>query len=177
MKNLVKTRNWIIITLCLTIICMGVGFAVLSMELEKQNNNSPYFAVEFIKAEQRTPVQGGEKTPTVTSSITNSGQTINMEFNLYTPRDEIGYKITIKNVGTVKAEIVNLIEKPDYITDSALATTIFPVKMSHNNIAGKVLEPGEEIELNVVAIFDYNAFPLDSKVPYQISLITKSPTE
>lgn len=174
MKSLVKTRNWIIIILCLTIICMGIGFAVLSMELENQKNNHPRFSLEFTKAEQRSLVQGGLNTPNVNSSIINSGQTINIDFELYAPRDEIGYKVIIKNTGNVKAEIVNIIEKPDYINDLSIAQTILPVKISHNNIIGKTLEPEEEVELNIVAIFDYNALPMDMKIPYQLSILTKS---
>lgn len=174
MKSLVKTRNWIIIILCFTIICMGIGFAVLSMELENQKNNHPRFSLEFTKAEQRSLVQGGLNTPNVNSSIINSGQTINIGFELYAPRDEIGYKVIIKNTGNVKAEIVNIIEKPDYINDLSVAQTILPVKISHNNIIGKTLEPEEEVELNIVAIFDYNALPMDMKIPYQLSILTKS---
>ena len=174
MKSLVKTRNWIIIILCFTIICMGIGFAVLSMELENQKNNHPRFSLEFTKAEQRSLVQGGLNTPNVNSSIINSGQTININFELYAPRDEIGYKVIIKNTGNVKAEIVNIIEKPDYINDLVVAQTILPVKISHNNIIGKTLEPEEEVELNIVAIFDYNALPMDMKIPYQLSILTKS---
>lgn len=175
MKNLVKTRNWIIIILCLTIVCLGIGFAILSMELSSKKDNEPQFSIEFVRAETRTPVQGGQKAPIVTSSITNSNQTINMEFNLYAPRDEIGYKITIRNTGNISAEIINLVEKPDYITDASIANTIFPVTISHNNIVGKVLEPGEEVELNIIAMFDYNSLPVDVKIPYQLSIIAKSP--
>lgn len=178
MKNIVKTRNWIIVILCLTIVCLGIGFAILSMELDKSKENSPEFSVEFIKAEPRTPVRGGIAEPTATSSITNSNQTINLEFNLYAPRDEIGYKVTVKNTGNMKAEIINLVEKPDYITDMQAANSIYPVKISHNNIVGKILEPGEEVELTITAIFDYNALqPQTFKIPYQLSIITKSPTK
>ncbi len=174
MKDSVKTRNLIIITLCLTIICMGVGFAILSMKLEEFHNNKPKFAVEFTKASPRTPVMGGEKTPTVLSNIINSNQTINMEFNLYSPYDEIGYKVTIKNTGNIPAEIVNLIAKPDYQTDILAANSIFPIKITHNDITGRILRPGEEIDLNIVAVFDYNSLPKDMKVSYQLSLITKT---
>lgn len=175
MKKLVKTRNLIIIILCLTIICLGIGFAFLSMELTNTKNNNPEFALEFVKAEPRTPVKGGQKDPTVISSITNDNQTINMEFNLSSPRDEIGYKIIIKNNGTIPAEITNIVEKPDYILDSVAASTIYPVTISHNDVIGKVLNPGDEIELNILAIFDYNTMPVDIKIPYQLSIIGKTP--
>lgn len=177
MKNLVKTRNWIIIILCLTIVCLGIGFAVLSVELKKERIEAPRYAVEFTKASMKTPVQGGIKTPTALSEITNSSQTINIEFNLYAPHDEIGYKIVIKNTGNMKAEIINLVEKPDYILDYQEALNIYPVKISHNDIIGRILSPGEEIELNIVAIFDTTAEPIDVKVPYQLSIITKCQEE
>lgn len=153
---------------------MGIGFAVLSMELGKGKVERPKYSVEFTKASKKTPIQGGIKSPTTSSSITNSNQTINIEFNLYAPRDEISYKIFIKNTGNMKAEIVNLVEKPDYTTDYQEALNIYPVKISHNDIAGKILSPGEEIELNITAAFDITAQPLDVKVPYQLSIITKS---
>ena len=39
-------------------------------------------------------------------------------------------------------------------------------------------EPNEEVELTITAIFDYNALqPQTFKIPYQLSIITKSPTE
>lgn len=174
MNNLVKTRNWIIIILCSTIVCMGIGFAIVTMQLENVTNEHPTFAVEFTSAKERTPVQGGIKTPSATSSITNSNQTINIEFNLSSPRDEISYRITIKNTGNVKAEIIELIEKPDYLTSPAAATSILPVKISHNSISGKVLDPGEEVDLTIIAMYDYNATSSPVTVPYQLSILAKS---
>ena len=47
MKSLVKTKNKIIIILCLTIICLGIGFAYLAIELQKVNSTKPYFDVSF----------------------------------------------------------------------------------------------------------------------------------
>ena len=41
MKATVNIRNWIIILLCITIVCMAIGFAFLSMQLEKNSNNIP----------------------------------------------------------------------------------------------------------------------------------------
>ena len=174
MERLLKTRNYIIIILCLTIVSLGIGFALISMQLNNNKNNKPHFSVDFIKTEPRTPVQGGNIAPTVATSITNSNQTINLEFNLYAPRDEIGSKIIIKNTGNIPAEIINLLEKPDYLTDSAAIASISPVKITHNNIIGKVLQPNEELELNIIATFDFNSQPINIKVPYQLSIIAKS---
>ena len=174
MKNLIKTKDWIIISLCLTIICLGIGFSVISIQLESIKKTSDVFKVEITKVEERTPVKGGTNAPSVTSTITNNKQTVDMEFNLSTPRDEIGYRITIKNTGNIPAKIINIIENPDYINDNIAANNILPVKISHNNISGKVLLPNEETELNIIAIFEYNSMPSNMKIPYQISILTQS---
>lgn len=175
MKKTVTTRNWIIVTLCITIIFMAIGFAKLSMQLEEKSNTEAIHDTSFITINPRTPVQGGTKVPTSTANITNSGQTINFEFQLYAPSDEISYRITIKNQGTIDAEIISLVEYPDYLNNKVLAQSIYPVEVKHNNIIGKVLSPGEETELNVAATFNYNGQAQPIKVPYQITILTKSP--
>ena len=73
------------------------------------------------------------------------------------------------------AEIVNLIEYPDYLNDTNAAKQIYPVEIKHNNIIGKVLAPGEETELNVAATFNYKELPKVVTAPYQITILTKSP--
>ena len=93
---------------------------------------------------------------------------------MFAPTDEVSYRITIKNKGTIPAEIINLLEYPDYLNDEATAKSIYPVEVKHNNIVGKVLAPGEETELNVAAIFNYKASPKSVQVPYQITILTKS---
>ncbi len=174
MNNLVKTRNLIIVILCLTIVCMGIGFSFISMKLEKQSAEEPKYSVEITKVLKKTAIQGGLKEPTVSSSITNANQTINLEFNLSSPRDEITYIVIIKNTGNIKAEIINLIESPDYIGDYQEAQKIYPIKISHSDINGKILAPGEMIELKITASYDAIAQSVEVKVPYQISVISKS---
>ena len=39
LKNLINIRNLIIVVLCITIISLGIGFAFLSVELEKEYMN------------------------------------------------------------------------------------------------------------------------------------------
>ena len=154
---------------------MAIGFAFLSMQLDDQNKKIAIHDTSFIKIDPRTPVQGGEKEPTGTASITNSNQTINFQFNLSAPTDEISYRITIKNRGTIDSEIINIVEYPDYLNNESAAQAIYPVQIKHNNIIGKVLSPGEETELNVAASFNYKALRQLVQVPYQITIITKSP--
>lgn len=163
-----------IIALCITIICLCFGFSYLSMELENLNGEKNNFNLSFVKVTPRTPVQGGTKTPTGTASISNSGKTVNLQFNLYSPYDELSYEITIKNEGSIPAEIINLVEVPDYINDSAKANEIYPVQISHNDVVGKEINPGEEITLTVLAYYNYKAQYNLIQVPYQISLLASS---
>lgn len=173
MKSIINTKNTIIIILCITIILLGIGFSYVCMQLDYQNKKKPSFDLKIKRVEQLTPIQGGDKKPTGIYNVSNSGKTINLEFNLYAPRDEISYKIIIKNEGTIKASIINLIEIPDYINDESYSKNIYPIKISHNDIVGKVLEPDEEIELNVVAYFSYKAKPINKKAIYQISILAE----
>ena len=174
MKETLNMRNWIIVILCITIVCMSIGFAFLSMQIEETNSKQATNDVSILSVTPRTPVQGGTKIPAGETNITNSGQTISFKFNLFAPTDEVSYRITIKNKGTIPAEIINLLEYPDYLNDEATAKSIYPVEVKHNNIVGKVLAPGEETELNVAAIFNYKASPKSVQVPYQITILTKS---
>lgn len=169
-----KTRNLIIMFLCATIICLGIGFSYLSIELEKKNADLTSFDVSFTNVELVTPIKGGKAAPIALSSITNSNKTINFNITMYAPRDEITYKVTIKNTGTMKAEIINLIEVPDYLNDTSLSKEIYPLKITHNDIVGKVLDPEEEITLNISVIFNHNAAPLTKSLNYGISLLAKS---
>lgn len=172
MRSIINLKNTIIIILCITIIILGVSFAYLSMQLDNVNKKISSYDVSITKVEQLTPIRGKDKSPTGIYNISNSGKTINLEFNLYAPRDEVSYKVTIKNKGTIKAQIINLIEIPDYLNNQAAANEIYPVKITHNNIVGKTLKPNEEINLNIVANFNYKEKEKTTKIPYQISILT-----
>lgn len=171
MKN---NKNVIIVILCITIICMGLGFSYISMNLS-QHNSKENFNLIFSDFALQTPIQGGKTPPTATAKIINSGKTIDINYNLFSPVDELCYKIIIKNEGTLKAKIIELIEYPDYINDKQEATKIYPVKITHNDIKNKVLEPGEEIELTVIAYFNYKESPKNINVPFKISIISQTP--
>lgn len=172
MNDVVKVKNSIIIVLCITIILLGVGFSYVSMQLENLNTKKPGYSVEITKVEQLTPIKGGLKNPTSTYNISNNGQTVNFYFNLFAPRDEISYKITIENKGTLDAEIINLIEIPDYINDEDSATQIYPVKISHDTISEKTIKANDKIELNVVAYFNHKQKAKNIKFPYQITVLS-----
>ena len=49
MKKMLRMRNSIIVILCFTIICMAIGFSLLSIKLEKIKKEKPNFNIMFEK--------------------------------------------------------------------------------------------------------------------------------
>ena len=52
MKKMIGARNTIIIVLCFTIVCLGIGFILLSMEIKKEREKEPSFQVVFSDVEK-----------------------------------------------------------------------------------------------------------------------------
>jgi len=175
MKKMINIRNSIIIMLCITVICMGIGFAVLSMQLSKEKKDEPYFNVSFIKVKEEPSAKGGAIAPIGTHSITNSGKELSMKFTLNVPNDELAYSIIVKNEGNIPAKIVNIKETPDYINDVKAATEIYPVTITHSSIIGKVLGPGEEETIKLMVMYNQAQTPKPKEISYNLSLIAASP--
>ena len=55
-----------------------------------------------------------------------------------------------------------------------MAKEIYPVKISHNDIVGKKLDPDEEVELTITAYFNYKEQAKKVNVPYQINILASS---
>ena len=91
-----------------------------------------------------------------------------------TKRGAVSYTIIIENKGTIKAEITDLIETPSYTKNTEAMTSIYPVEISHLDIVGKILEPGEQLELTIVASYKPTVTPQTKNINYQLSVIAKS---
>ena len=170
----VSIRNLIIALLCVTIIFLAIGFSILSIKLDNLKKKEESFLVVFTKVKEDTSVKGGTKTPVGENSITNKGQTVNMKFTLYAPQDELAYNLVVRNKGTLSAELIDLIAVPDYVNDSDDKNSIYPVTITTTDIKGKVLAPGEETNIKVVVTYKPSLKPTTKKIPYQLSLLTKS---
>ena len=173
-KTMINKRNIIIIVLCATIITMAIAFSYLTMQLNLQKTKQFYHDVSIEKVESLTPIQGGHIAPSASYQLSNSNKTIDMQFGLTTPRDEVSYKIVIKNKGTHKAKIVSIIETPDFYNKQSVAQTILPAIITHNNINETVLKPGEEISLTVIAYLPSSAPTTVVNVSYQLSILSES---
>ena len=58
MKKVVGMRNIIIVVLCLTIICLGIGFIILSMELSGIKSGKNTYDLAFVEVNNISTVSG-----------------------------------------------------------------------------------------------------------------------
>ena len=139
MRSDFNVRNLIIVMLCTTIICMGIGFVYLSILLDKKNNEKDIFDVSIIKVSEKTPIKGGLITPVGSSLIINEGRSVNFDFTLNVPGDELAYTVTLKNKGTLSAKIIDLIEYPECSNKGEEQELIKPIVITMTEVKNKVL--------------------------------------
>ncbi len=173
-KKIKINKNILLYSLLVALILVS---SCLVLSLNRYNHikeDSNTFKIEFVNVEKLNPIQAGNFSPTSTETITNNGLTLDMSFDLYTPNDEITYVATIKNTSKTKGKIVNIIRQPDYLSDQSSSDKIYPCKITMNNIVGKILNPGEEVKLNITANYqNSNKKSKGINIPYEISLLTQ----
>ena len=169
----ISIRNLIITLLCITVIILAVGYSVLAIKLDAYKNRKDSFEVLITDVSEEGSVKEGKEEPECNTSIDDDGHTLNMSFILNNPGDEIAEQVTIKNTGTLKAKIVDIISTPDYINDKVDINSIKPVTITKTDISGKTLEPDEEVTFKVLAVYN-NPSSGTKKIQYKLSLITSS---
>ena len=173
-KKIKINKNILINSLIIALILVS---SCLVLSIDRYNNikeETSNFKIEFVNVDKLNPIQAGTFAPTSTDTIINNGLSIDMSFDLYTPNDEITYVATIKNTSKTKGKIINIIRQPDYLNDQSSIDKIYPCKITMNNINGKILNPGEEVKLNITA--NYQPSNVKSKginIPYEISILTE----
>ena len=172
MKKIIRNKNIIILLLCITIIVLSIGFALISMRLSERIKNDKIYEVEIVNIQEGTAIKGGTILPTAVSDITNNGKTASFTFSLSAPDDTLTYIITIKNNGNLKAKIDGLSETPDYINNDNAANDIYPIILNHNDIKNQELNPGEEIKLTITVQFANSGVSINKTVPYEVSILT-----
>ena len=109
-----KTKNVVIIALCLTLIFMGVGFAALSqnINIEATGTVSAKTAWDVHYASFALNKSGGyaaDTTPNATDGgvkyLDASKTTATVNFTLTAPGDYVEYKGTITNFGSIDAKL------------------------------------------------------------------------
>lgn len=109
-----KTKNVVIIALCLTLIFMGVGFAALSqnINIKATGTVSGKTAWDIHYASFALNEKGGnaeDTTPEATAGgvkyLDTAKTTATVTFTLTAPRDYVEYKGTITNFGSIDAKL------------------------------------------------------------------------
>ena len=174
MKNMIHIRNSVIIILCITVILLGIGFIILSVELNKKNEENHSLNVVFTDIKKASTVKGSNKEPTSRAEIITNGSEVDMDFTLNSTHDEITYIATIENKGTMPCEIVDIMESPDY-NIAEYRKLISPITVNITNVKGKIIPPGDKINVKVVVYYNTSTEPVVPRsFSYKIGIITKS---
>ena len=146
----INIRNNLILILSVTIVLLSIGFIAVSIRYNSLKTRENSFNVDFVKIKKVSSSKGTNKEPKGTLEITKNNKIIEMSFDLFSPKDELLYEISIKNTGTNDIEIVELLMSPDFIDKNK--QQISPAEMTITDISDKILEPNEEtiVKLKVV---------------------------
>ena len=167
-------RKHMVAILCITILCLCLGFVVLFLAFENLKATKANFDVSFSNVEKASTVKGSDIEPMGKVNILSGGKKIDMQFSLNAIHDEITYLITIENKGSLAAEIVDVVESPDY-SIAPFQSVIAPISISLSDIKGKIIPAGEKMRLKMVIYYpssDLGSVRRDFF--YSIGLITKS---
>ena len=172
MKKMINIRNSVIIILCITIICMAIGFIVISVDYTKNKNKDLTYNVEFTKIKELSSVKGSSTAPKGKVEINEDSTEIEMNITMNAPHDELSFLATIENKGTVPIEILDIMESPDYKLDN-FKKLISPVTITLSDVKGKVIKPKETIDLKIVFYYNNGSNGVKN-FDYKIGLITRS---
>ena len=167
-------RNNVILALCISIICISVGFILISLEWQKEKKKISSFQVAFTEVEKQPSNNKDTNKATGKIDIIENGQVLDMKFTLESEKDELNYVVTIANQGNMAAEIINIFGSPDY-EEEIFQKLIFPVQIKVSDISKKIVPAGETISLNI-KVYSVTSSPFTEKktVHYKLSLLTKS---
>jgi len=173
MKKMINFRNCLIAILCITIIFLSVGFVILSIKLKSSEEEKNIFDVSFANVEKKSSVKGSKIEPISNAEISSNNMEVLFNFELSANNDEVVYVANIRNNGTMKAKIVDIIGSPDY-TIEPYKNVISPVTVSISDLTDKIIEPGNEVELRVSASYNSNTINnVKKQFIYKIGLITQ----
>lgn len=161
--------NLIITVLCFTVICLGLGFCLISTRLSEYKKSGTKYDVRIISIDEGTPIKGGTTVPNATYKITNCGHTVDFVFNVYNPKDSMTYTATIKNMGDIEIKIDKVVESLNYNKK-----ILNPITINYNDIDGQILKSGEEVKLTISIEYGVDGISNYKKIPYSINILTSS---
>lgn len=164
-----KTKNVVIIALCLTLIFMGVGFAILSQNLTISTTGTissswdvhyDSFVDNTATGITATETANEGNVPADGITLDDSKHTATVKFNLVKPGDAVQYKAVIKNYGSIKAGLTTFsttLKDNQFITRTVTINGTDATSDTSNNIltpTNVVLRQNDTID--VVVTYRYN---------------------
>lgn len=172
MKKKLGLRNIIIVALCITIVFLCVGICVVTMQYDALKKEKHEYGISFTEIEKVSSTKGGTYEPVSEVKIDKEGKELDLYYKLYTSHDEVTYNAVIKNTGTMKIKIIDLLESPNYSVD--FNKSISPVSITYSDIIDKTLEPGESKDLKIVVTYNPSTMATGLReFKYKIGLIVK----
>ena len=165
MREKIKLETTIILVLSITIVFIGIGFIYLSMKLNQAKENKEKYEVNITKIVKGNIINGSNKSIETDSEIIDNKKTAKFKLNLKNVKDSVSYTIVIKNTGTLSAQIDNIIERNNFPKNL--------VTIKYNDIVGEVIEPGDEIEMDLNVISP-NKKILSKDFVYEITILTSN---
>ena len=165
-----KQRNIIIGTLCCLLVFMGIGYAILSANLNILGK-STFVGTWNIVMTNISVVSEGQATGTY-SDLSTDNQNATLSVDLYKPMDKVTYTVTVENQGTIDASLkaVNLLPVSNHEYVEAITTAK----------VGTALLAGDSTTFDVTIRFkniDITSLPSDVTVQYDLSLTFMQYTE
>ena len=139
-----KQKKIIIVSLCIAVCIMVIGFAAFSTTLNINGTSSieSNWSVVFTNIQELSKTNG----VTINSAPTASGTTATFDVDLQKPGDKIEYQITVENEGTLDAIIENI---------EASETGSDAIKFEISNIRiGDKLAKGAQTTFNITISYD-----------------------
>lgn len=152
-----RSKNIVIIALCLTLIFMGVGFAALSQQLTITTagevkgskwdiNLSDFQAVDAQKV-------GGEQVTASVSDVSTTAVTLN--FSLSKPGDKVVFTGKINNNGTLNAKLNTAIDLNTFDGKGYVTRTVTGAP----TVKDTMLNAGNSVDVTITYEFTSNTLP------------------
>lgn len=165
MKKQFSIHIIIIFVLSIAVISMAIGFIVINNKLKTEEKVKERYEVKISKVIKNNVINGSKKIVNTEYNIIDGNKTVELSMNFKDKNDSISYTVIIKNTGTLPAKIDNVIERTNF--DTRL------LSIKYNDIIGDVIEPKDEIELNVdINVPNKKIFSKD--LIYKLTILTSN---
>ena len=119
MSNERKSKNIVILLLCIAVVAMGIGFAAIGSRLNITGNTTitNTWNVQITKVEEELTQKKGKASGSIQKV---DGTNARFTATLNEPGDQIAFKVTVTNGGTINAVLNNINNTTASASDDAI---------------------------------------------------------